>query len=80
MNMRDLWLKTGCFLTGYNYIIIKNSSEASAKSVKKYLSALSDRVHHMGIYRVCFFPAVYSCRSHGVLRCFLCDGYHRDTD
>ncbi len=40
MNMRDIWLKTGCFLTGYNYVIIKNSSEASAKSVKKYLSAL----------------------------------------
>jgi len=38
--MRDLWLKMGCFLTGYNYTIIKNSSEASAKSVKKYLSAL----------------------------------------
>jgi hypothetical protein len=38
--MRDLWLKLGCFLTGYNYTIIKNSSEASAKSVKKYLSAL----------------------------------------
>jgi hypothetical protein len=38
--MKDLWLKIGCFLTGYNYMIIKNSSEASAKSVKKYLSAL----------------------------------------
>jgi hypothetical protein len=38
--MRDSWLKLGCFLTGYNYTIIKNSSEASAKSVKKYLSAL----------------------------------------
>jgi hypothetical protein len=38
--MRDLWLKTGCFLTGYNYTIIKNSSEASSKSVKKYMSAL----------------------------------------
>jgi hypothetical protein len=38
--MKDIWLKIGCFLTGYNYVIIKNSSEASAKSVKKYLSAL----------------------------------------
>ena len=38
--MKDSWLKFGCFLTGYNYIIVKNSSEASAKCVKKYLSAL----------------------------------------
>lgn len=38
--MRDLWLKTGCFITGHNYAIIKNSSEASAKAVKKYLSAI----------------------------------------
>lgn len=35
-----MWLKIGCFMTGYNYGIIKSSSEASAKSVKKYLSAL----------------------------------------
>jgi len=38
--MRDLWLKTGCFITGHNYTIVKNSSEASAKAVKKYLSAI----------------------------------------
>lgn len=38
--MKDLWLKLGCYVTGYNYIIIKNSSEASAKTVKKYLSAI----------------------------------------
>jgi hypothetical protein len=38
--MKDLWLKLGCYITGYNYIIIKNSSEASAKAVKKYLSAI----------------------------------------
>jgi hypothetical protein len=38
--MKDLWIKFGCFLTGHNYILIKNSSEASAKTVKKYLSAL----------------------------------------
>ncbi len=38
--MKDLWVKFGCFLTGYNYAIVKNSSEASAKAVKKYLSAL----------------------------------------
>lgn len=38
--MKDLWLKSGCYITGYNYSIIKNSSEASAKAVKKYLSAI----------------------------------------
>ena len=38
--MRNLWLKLGCYLTGYNYFILQNSSEASAKTVKKYLSAL----------------------------------------
>jgi hypothetical protein len=38
--MKDYWLKFGCFLTGYNYNLVKNSSEASAQSVKKYLSAL----------------------------------------
>ncbi|EAR16463.1 DUF4407 domain-containing protein [Robiginitalea biformata] len=38
--MKDWWLKLGCFLTGYNYYLLKNSSEASAKSVKKYLSAI----------------------------------------
>lgn len=38
--MKDLWLKTGCYITGYNYTIIKNSSEASAKMVKKFLSAI----------------------------------------
>lgn len=38
--MRDLWIKTGCFITGHNYAIVKNSSEASSKAVKKYLSAI----------------------------------------
>lgn len=38
--MKDLWLKLGCYVTGYNYDIIRNSSEASAKTVKKYLSAI----------------------------------------
>jgi hypothetical protein len=38
--MKNLWLKIGCSLTGYNYTIVKNSSEASAKTVKKYLSAI----------------------------------------
>jgi hypothetical protein len=38
--MKDSWLKFGCFITGYNYRIVKCSSEASAKAVKKYLSAI----------------------------------------
>jgi hypothetical protein len=38
--MKDLWLKLGCYITGYNYTIITNSSEVSAKTVKKYLSAI----------------------------------------
>jgi hypothetical protein len=36
----NVWIRVGCFLTGYNYDIIRNSSEASTKTVKKYLSAL----------------------------------------
>jgi hypothetical protein len=39
MRTKDLWLKFGCFITGYNYQLIINSSEASAKFVKKNLSA-----------------------------------------
>ncbi|MCJ7820188.1 MAG: DUF4407 domain-containing protein [Bacteroidales bacterium] len=38
--MKDLWLKIGCFLTGYKYSIIKESSETSARTVTKYLSAM----------------------------------------
>jgi len=38
--MKNAWLRFGCFITGYNYDIIKNSSEGSAKAVKKYLSAI----------------------------------------
>ena len=38
--MRNRWIKFGCFLTGYNYDIMKTSSEASAKAVKKYTSAI----------------------------------------
>lgn len=38
--MNNLWLKTGCNLTGYNYEIVKNSSEATARTVKKYFSAM----------------------------------------
>ena len=38
--MRNWWLQFGCFLTGYNYNIMKASSEASAKQVKKYTAAI----------------------------------------
>lgn len=38
--MKDWWLKFGCFLTGFNYSLIKNSSEQSSKNVKKYTSAM----------------------------------------
>lgn len=38
--MNNLWLKTGCILTGYNYKIVKSSSEATARTVKKYFSAM----------------------------------------
>jgi len=38
--MKDWWLKFGCFLTGFNYKLVKNSSEQSAKNVKKYTSAM----------------------------------------
>jgi hypothetical protein len=38
--MKDWWLRFGCFITGYNYKIIKASSEGSAKAVKKYVSAI----------------------------------------
>jgi hypothetical protein len=34
------WIKLGCFLTGWNYRILKSCSEASAKQLKKYTSAL----------------------------------------
>jgi hypothetical protein len=36
----DLWLKFGCFLTGYNYTLLSESSEASKKYIKKITSAL----------------------------------------
>lgn len=38
--MKNWWLKLGCFLTGYNYRIVRNSSEVAAKAVKRYTSAL----------------------------------------
>ena len=38
--MKNLWVRFGCFLIGYNYDILRNSSEASAKTVKRYTAAL----------------------------------------
>lgn len=38
--MKNLWLRFGCFLTGFNYRIVRGSSEVSAKAVKRYTSAL----------------------------------------
>ena len=38
--MQRLLLKLGCLLIGYNYGIIRNASEVSAKSVRKYTSAV----------------------------------------
>lgn len=34
------WLKIGCFVTGYNYSILKNCSEVAKKTVKKYTAAM----------------------------------------
>lgn len=38
--MRHLWIRFGCFLTGYNYGILRNCSEAAFKSVKKFTAAM----------------------------------------
>jgi hypothetical protein len=38
--MRNLWVRFGCFLIGYNYSIVRSSSEVAAKSVKRYTSAM----------------------------------------
>nr|WP_295867561.1 DUF4407 domain-containing protein [uncultured Chitinophaga sp.] len=38
--MKHLWVRFGCFLTGYNYSILRNCSEAAFKSVKKYTAAM----------------------------------------
>jgi hypothetical protein len=38
--MGNLWIKFGCFLTGYNYNILRGCSEAAFKSVKKYTAAM----------------------------------------
>lgn len=38
--MRKFFLRLGCFLIGYNYGIIRNASEVSAKMVRRYTSAI----------------------------------------
>lgn len=38
--MRNWWIRFGCFLTGYNYNIVRQSSEVSVKAVKRYTSAI----------------------------------------
>jgi hypothetical protein len=38
--MKNWWLRFGCFLIGYNYNIIRNCSEISAKAVKRYTAAV----------------------------------------
>jgi len=38
--MGTFWIKFGCFLTGYNYKILRGCSEAATKSVKKYTAAM----------------------------------------
>ena len=40
MTMKNWWLKFGCFLTGYNYNLLTQCSEVSAKEVKRFTSAL----------------------------------------
>src|SRR5690606_11539382 len=39
--MRERWLKVGCFLTGYNYAILKHCGEISKKTVKRYTAAMT---------------------------------------
>jgi hypothetical protein len=38
--MKNWWIRFGCFLTGYNYGIVRNSSEVAAKAVKRYTAAM----------------------------------------
>lgn len=38
--MKHIWVRFGCFLTGYNFNILRNCSEAAFKSVKKYTAAM----------------------------------------
>jgi len=38
--MKNWWIRFGCFLTGFNYRIVRNSSEVTAKAVKRYTSSI----------------------------------------
>lgn len=38
--MRNLWLKIGCFLTGWNFVVLSSCTESSRKQLKKYTSAI----------------------------------------
>src|SRR5215470_2815521 len=38
--MKNWWIRFGCFLTGYDYEIVSNCSQATIKTVKQYLSAM----------------------------------------
>ena len=38
--MKDWWIKSGCFLTGYKYAILTGCSEVAQRAVKRYTSAL----------------------------------------
>ena len=38
--MKDWWIKFGCWLTGYNYTIVKECGETTRRSVKRDTSAL----------------------------------------
>lgn len=40
INLKDKWLRFGCFLSGYNYEILNECSEVSKREVKKITSAL----------------------------------------
>ncbi|MCH8555974.1 MAG: DUF4407 domain-containing protein [Schleiferiaceae bacterium] len=38
--MKNLWIRLGCFITGWNYTILSGCTEASKKQIKKYTSAI----------------------------------------
>lgn len=38
--MKHLWIRFGCFMTGYNYSILQRCSEVAFKTVKKYTAAI----------------------------------------
>lgn len=48
------WIKIGCFLTGWNYEILQNCTEASFKHLKKYASALVILMILWGFTGFCF--------------------------